>query len=145
MKKTIRKITLFTFALGTSVLLISQASNAQVLSTQAGGAGTTVTLAEDAGSGPGITFPPSPGVVLAVSSSANAFAITAMNVSSANGDRNEYGVWSGNTGYYQRVNPNSAASTPVLTDLSVDLTNTTVLTATPFGGTTWINMGGGGS
>ncbi len=145
MKKIIKKIALCTFTLGASVLLMSTVSNAQVLSTQTGGSGKTVTILDTNGSGPGLTYNPSPSVFIAVSSINNAYAINAMNGSIANGDRNEYAVWSGNTGYYQRVNGDSAGSTVVIGDFTVDLTDTTDLTTSPYTGTGWVNMGGGGS
>jgi hypothetical protein len=141
MKKTILYPSLFL----AGILLTGTTVNAQVVSTQTGGAGTTVTIPDTNGSGPGLTYNPSPGNLIAVSSAVNAYAITDMNSSAANGDRMEYGVWSGSTGYYQQTNPNSAAATPVLTDLTVDLSATTDLSTTPFTGGDWTAIGGGGS
>jgi hypothetical protein len=91
-----------------------------------------------------MTFDPSPNNIMVVSSDKSAYAITGMNTAAKNGDRMEYGFWSGMNGYYQMVNPDSAAATPVVGDLSVSLKNTTPLTTTPFT-TGWVSMGGGGS
>lgn len=141
MKKIIKKISLYSVALCASVLLVSTVSNAQELSAQTS-AGSTVQI-DDAGAGPGFSYNPSPSIFLVVASTTNAYAIQAMHQGIANGDRNEYGIWSGNTGYYMQVNPDSAGTTVVLADFTIDLATGTDLTATPYGA--WTNMGGGGS
>jgi hypothetical protein len=141
-----KKIWLYSSLLFGALLVSGTTADAQVLSSQSG-AGTTVTLAPsdpDSPSSVNVVFPPSPSVLLAVTSSENAYAITTMNASASDGDRNEYGIWSGNTGYYQNVNAATTPSTGLtLTDFGVDLAATTALTSTPF--SAWTNMGGGGS
>ena len=112
---------------------------ATVASTQTS-AGDTVTLTDPNGNGPEMTFNPSPANLVVIASNTNGFAITTMNTSAADGDRNEYGVSSTNTGYYQNVNA-STATPPVF---GVVLSTSTDVNADPFSGS-WTNMGGGGT
>lgn len=141
-----KKILLYSSLLFAGFLISATTADAQVLSSQSG-PGNTVTLSPTDANSPSsedVTFAPSPGVLLVVTSAENAYAITTMNASASDGERNEYGMWSGNTGYYQNVND---ATTPAAglaaSDFGVVLTAGTDLSTTPF--SAWTNMGGGGS
>ena len=137
MKKIINKSIAIASIFSASLLFtVTAASAGNVLSTQAS-AGALITVAEVLGNGPGLTFSPSPSVLLVVSSTNNAYAITTMNSSAQDGDRNEYGVFSGYGGYYQNVNA-STASPPVF---GVVLVAADAATGDPFGA--WTQMGGG--
>ncbi len=139
-----KKILLYSSLFLAGTMLLTANVNAEVISTQSG-TGKQVVLPDTNGSGPGLRFDPSPSCLISIVSITNAYAIEAMNTAAADGDRNEYGVWSGNTGYFQLVSPADAVSaTPVTADFTVDFTTGTDLTATPFG-SDWVNMGGGGS
>ena len=147
MNKIMKKAALCTAMVCGFSLLVSSQSFGNTLSTQAGGAGTTVTIAASAGAGPDLTYNPSPNVWMQITGQPIAYAIQAMNANIANGDRNEYGIWSQNTGYYQAVNGDMASATAgvVLSDFTVTLTSGYDLTTTPFGGSTWVPIGGGGT
>ena len=147
MNKIMKKAALCTAMVCGFSLLVSSQSFGNTLSAQAGGAGTTVTIAANTGAGPDLTYNPSPNVWMQITGQPIAYAIQAMNANIANGDRNEYAIWSQNTGYYQAVNGDMADATigVVLTDFTVTLTADYVLTGTPFGGTSWVAIGGGGT
>jgi hypothetical protein len=124
-------------------LLVSSQSFAQVISTQAGGSGTTINVPDTNGNGPGLNYNPSPNIFGVVVSTEVNYAIQTMNSSIADDDRNEYAVWNANTGYYMQTNPDMAGTTVVVTDFTVDLAANTDITASPY--TAWPNFGGGGS
>ena|GEM_PF-5303477 len=142
-----KKILIYSAILSTAILFGSTSVLAKEFATNSSTTpGYTVTLssADDTPSTVDITFDPSPSVIIAVTSTENQYAITSMNASASDGERNEYGIWSGNTGYYQNVN---AADTPAegLTNANfgVELDNDSTLDDTLFDA--WTNMGGGGS
>ena len=146
MKKLLKKTALYTVLVCVFSLVACSQSFGQTLSTQAGGAGTLVTVTKNTGDGPNLTYSPSPNVWMMISSDSINYAIQAMNANIADGFRNEYGIWNGNSGYSQAVNGNMAvpANGVVLTDFTVALTSgMDLITASPYSGGTWVAIGGG--
>jgi len=143
MVKIIKKTALCATLICGFSLLVSSQSFGQVISTQAGGSGTTVTVPDTNGNGPDLQYNPSPNIFMVVESTEVNYAIQTMNSSIADGDRNEYAIWNQNTGYYMQQNPDMAGTTVVVADFTVDLAANTDITATPYGA--WPNFGGGGS
>jgi hypothetical protein len=142
---TMKKILIYSAILSTAILFGSTSVLAQEFATNSSSTpGYTVTLssANDTPSTVDITFDPSPSVIIAVTSTENQYAITSMNASASDGERNEYGIWSGNTGYYQNVNAADTSKGLTNTDFGVKLGNDSTLDDTLFD--TWTNMGGGG-
>ena len=143
MNKIMKKSAIGTALVCVFSLLISSQSFGQTLSTQAS-AGTLVTITPVAGIGQNVTFSPSPNVLMAITSTTYNFAIQAMNANIADGYRNEYAIWNGNTGYYQMVNGDMANASGVdLADFTVTLTATYDITSSPYTGDTWVVIGGG--
>ena len=143
MKKLLKKTALYTVLVCVFSLVACSQSFGQTLSTQAGGAGTLVTIVPVAGSGTNLTYSPSPNVFMAITSTTINFAIQAMNANIADGFRNEYAIWNQSTGYYQGVNPPMAGTTVVLADFTVTLTANYNITINPFNANTWVAIGGG--
>ncbi|MFW8602329.1 hypothetical protein ACOHYD_12720 [Desulfobacterota bacterium M19] len=147
MNKSIKKFVLYTFTLGAATLFIS-ATNATAATTIAATttAGSTLTVSDPTGnSGASLTFNPSPNVLLQVASISNRYAINSMNTSVANGDRNEYAVWSGNTGYYQGVNADTTVNPITTSQFAVPLLTGTDITSDPFSSTSSLHSVGGSS
>ena len=142
MTKIMKKTALFTTLICGFGLLASTQSFGAQLSTQTD-AGNTVTLADNTGNGPGLSFNPSPNIFLVSVSTDVNYVVQTMNNNVADGSRNEYAIWNGNTGYYMQSNPDMAGTTVAVTDFTIDLAANTDITSSPY--TAWANYGGGGS
>jgi hypothetical protein len=136
------------FAIGGLMLLsgtlIATSANAAAVTPTVGGALLTIANANTGGTAPGpnFTYTPSPGVSMSAVTAINGFALSASNGAAAAANRNEYGVWSGYSGYYQQTSVAAGTDTAEVTeDVSgYDPTGAT----TPFTGT-WDAMGGAGA
>lgn len=133
-------ITISGLLLLSATIMTTSASAGATVATL-GGAALTITNVTDAVAtpGPSLTFNPSPGVSMSASTLPASYAISAANISAAEANRNEYGVWSGYGGYYQQVTP-VVSGTPKLK--TVDVSGYVTSGTTPFA-TPWVAIGGG--
>jgi uncharacterized protein (DUF2147 family) len=135
------------FAIGGLMLLsgtlIATSANATALGSTAAGAVVTIANATAAATSPGpsLVFTPSPGVSMSASTLISSYAIAAANISAAFANRNEFGVWSGYSGYYQETSTALGQTATSTTCEDVSGYNPSAAT-TPFSAT-WKAMGGG--
>ena len=121
-----------------SLLMFLATNSAQAADLATISAGSTGTIS-DAGSSGTLKVNPSPGVKITYASTDATYVIMALNTTAQKADQNEYGIYSGYSGYYQH----NTATADTFSVTTVGYADATTDLADPFAA--WTAMGGGGA